>query len=77
LLDPEDGHDQIFAYARRGEEEGFVTVLNFSGESVEWELPAEAQMQRWVAGNYTAGAPDAAIKGKITLRPYEGLLGEC
>jgi oligo-1,6-glucosidase len=77
LLDPEDGHDQIFAYARRGEDEGFVTVLNFSEEEVEWELPASAHVQRWVAGNYTAGAPDAATKGKITLRPYEGLLGEC
>jgi glycosidase len=34
LLDPEDGHDQIFAYARRGEEEGFVTVLNFRGRAL-------------------------------------------
>jgi len=75
LLDPEDGHDQIFAYARRGEDESFVTVLNFSEEKVEWELPASAGVQRWVAGNYTAGAPDNALKGKIILRPYEALLG--
>jgi oligo-1,6-glucosidase len=77
LLDPEDGHDQIFAYARRGGDEAFVTVLNFSEEDVEWELPASAGVQRWVAGNYTAGAPDKATKGKITLEPWEALLGKC
>jgi oligo-1,6-glucosidase len=76
LLDPEDGHDQIFAYARRGEDEAFVTVLNFSEEDVEWELTAEANVRKWVAGNYTAGAPEKATKGKITLRPWEALLGE-
>jgi oligo-1,6-glucosidase len=65
LLDPEDGHDQIFAYARRGGDETFVTVLNFSEENVEWELPA------------SAGAPDKATKGKITLKPWEALLGKC
>lgn len=77
LLDPEDGHDQIFAYARRGEEEAFVTVLNFSEEDVEWELPADANVHKWVAGNYTAGAPDKATKGKIVLKPWEALLGKC
>ena len=77
LLDPEDGHDQIFAYARRGEGEAFVTVLNFSEEDVEWELPASAGVRKWVAGNYTAGAPEKDVKGKITLKPWEALLGMC
>jgi oligo-1,6-glucosidase len=77
LLDPEDGHDQIFAYKRSGEEEAFVTVLNFSEEDVEWELPEKAGVKKWVAGNYTAGAPEKAVKGKITLKPWEALLGMC
>ena len=77
LLDPEDGHDQIFAYKRSGEEEAFVTILNFSEEVVEWELPEKAGVQKWVAGNYTAGAPEKAIKGKLTLKPWEALLGMC
>jgi oligo-1,6-glucosidase len=77
LLDPEDGHDQIFAYKRCGEEEAFVTVLNFSEGEVEWELPERAGVRKWVAGNYTAGAPEKAVKGKITLEPWEALLGMC
>lgn len=77
LLDPEDGHDQIFAYARRGETEAFVTVLNFSDKEAEWKLPDHAGVRKWVAGNYTAGAPEKATKGKIVLKPWEGLLGKC
>lgn len=76
LLDPEDGNDAIFAYARRGEEEAFVTVLNFSEKEVEWELPSNAGVRKWVAGNYVAGAPEKATKGKIVLKPWEALLGE-
>jgi oligo-1,6-glucosidase len=34
-------------------------------------------VKKWVAGNYTAGAPEKAVKGKITLKPWEALLGMC
>ncbi|KAK6442955.1 hypothetical protein LTR95_000833 [Oleoguttula sp. CCFEE 5521] len=72
LLDPE--HESVFAYRRFGGGEAFVVVLNFSGEEVKWEVPAEAGVEKWVTGNYK-GKPEKRTEGSILLRPWEGLLG--
>lgn len=74
LLDSE--HPTVFAYKRTGDEgAAFVTVLNFSDDEAEWTLPEKAKVEKWVAGNYTAGAPEKSTSGYIKLRPWEGVLG--
>ena len=74
LLD--DMHDKVFAYARYGKQEAFVTVLNLSGESVEWDIPNGTRVLGWQAGNYTVGSPDKTVEGRISLQPWEALLGK-
>ncbi|KAF2722715.1 glycoside hydrolase family 13 protein [Polychaeton citri CBS 116435] len=69
-------HLKVYAYRRWSKHEAFVTILNFSNSDVEYEVPAEAKVQSWAAGTYTAGKPDKATSGKIVLRPWEGILGE-
>lgn len=73
----DEQHDKVMAYKRMSDKEAFVTVLNFSGQEVEWALPQEAKVKAWVAGNYTKSAPEKATSGKVVLRPWEALLGEC
>lgn len=75
LLD--DQHDSIFAYKRASRDEAFVVALNFTGKTVEWNLPARTKVKKWVAGNYQAAAPEKKLEGVITLKPWEGILGEC
>ena len=68
----------VFAYLRTGKKSGkWLVVLNFGGENVEWSLPEEVKVQAWVAGNYLKGKPEKTMKGEVTLRPWEGLLGKC
>ena len=74
LLD--ESHPQVFAYKRTGGGETMFTVLNFSGKEFEWDIPGSAKIDRWVAGNYTKGAPEKDTHGKVKLRPWEALLGE-
>jgi oligo-1,6-glucosidase len=71
----DETNKKVFAYKRASESEAFVVVLNFSKEEVEWELPETAKVKQWVTGNYTTGSPDKATTGKITLKPFEGILG--
>ncbi|KAJ9644525.1 hypothetical protein H2199_003488 [Coniosporium tulheliwenetii] len=73
LVDEEN--DKIFAYRRFTDGENWIVVLNFSGESVEWEIPQDTKVKMWCAGNYTSGKPDKAMSGRIEVRPWEGLLG--
>lgn len=73
LLD--DTHETVFAYKRSSETEAFVTVLNFSGNSVEFQIPDDAGVEKWVATNYEAGAPAKEVQGTITLKPWEAILG--
>ena len=73
LLDKDN--DSVFAYRRFDADEAFVVVLNFSKKDVKWSLPKEAKVQKWVAGTYD-GTPSQSTSGEITIRPYEGLLGE-
>jgi glycosidase len=72
LLD--EKHETVFAYKRSSEKEAFVTVLNFSGETVSWTVPEEAKVQKWVAGNYESGSPEKDVEGSIQLKPWEAIL---
>lgn len=74
LLD--EKHETVFAYKRASESEAFVVALNFSGKEAEWDVPAKAKVQAWVAGNYSGGKPEKGTSGKISLRPWEGVLGK-
>jgi oligo-1,6-glucosidase len=73
VLDEND--KKVFAYKRASEKEAFVLALNFSKDEVKWQIPEAAKVNKWVAGNYTAGQPDKPTSGTITLRPFEGVLG--
>lgn len=76
MLDRE--HEKVVAFKRWSKEEAFVTVLNFSGEKVEWAGLGDVSVKKWVAGNYDEGELDGrATDGKVVLRPWEGLLGTC
>ncbi|OJD34782.1 glycoside hydrolase family 13 protein [Diplodia corticola] len=69
-------HESVFAYKRWSETEAFVTILNFSGGEVEWEIPAEAKVKAWAAWSYDKDKPEGlATEGKIKLKPWVGLLG--
>lgn len=71
----DDKSDTIFAYKRASKDEAFVVVLNFSGKQVDWSMPKNSGVEKWVAGNYTASSPDKPVDGVIQLRPWEGVLG--
>ena len=77
LLDEE--HDSVFAYKRTsaGDNEAFMTVLNFSGKEVQWELPDHISVQTWAQSNYGDDDGNKAKSGTIALRPWEGLLATC
>ena len=68
----------IFAYTRTGETGGkWLIALNFSGEEVEWDIPAGSEVEKWVAGNYGKAEIEKGKKGHIVLKPWEGILGKC
>lgn len=70
--------DEVFAYLRLGKESGtWLVVLNFSGKEVEWKIPEELAVEGWMAGNFLKGKPDKQLKGSVSLRPWEGVLGKC
>lgn len=74
LIDADN--DKVVAYKRWSADEAFVSVLNFSGETLQWEGLGGVEIKKWVAGNYDERELDAKSKtGKIELRPWEGLLG--
>ena len=70
--------EEVFAYLRTGSKGGkWVVVLNISGKTVQWEIPAAVSIKGWMAGNYVKGKPEKALSGQIELRPWEGILGLC
>ena len=81
LVEPQN--ENVFAYLRtekKQDEEGgekWLVALNFSGKMLEWDVPEDMEVQNWVAGNYSNGKVDKGMKGKIELRPWEGVLGAC
>ena len=78
----EETKRQVFAYVRTpADNQGWraLIVLNFSGTDIEWVVPAEYEVERWVVSNYPGGEKDAEKRRSrtIVLRPWEGLLGKC
>ena len=69
--------DEMFAYMRSGNKSGkWLVVLNFSGKTVEWNIPGEVKVEGWMAGNYLKGKLDLEVEGSVPLRPWEGVLGK-
>ena len=52
-------------------------MLNFSEQSVDWDIPPKVKLKDWVAGNHKVGKPGHDPSDKIRLRPWEGLMGLC
>ena len=74
----DEGRKGVYAYLRTGEKSGkWLVALNFTGESISWEVPATVKIKGWMAGNYLKGKPDKALEGAVDLKPWEGLLGAC
>ncbi len=64
LLMPED--EKIFAYTRDTEDEHLLVVCNFTGETLDYEVPEEYDGAELLISNYAQGAPG--------LRPYEAAM---
>ncbi len=67
------GHPQIWAYARRADDQTLLVVSNFYGEPAAFELPAELAggKGQLLLGNY----PDSPARPQsCKLRPYESLI---
>ena len=64
LLMPED--EKIFAYTRDTEKEHLLVVCNFTGETLDFEVPGEYYGAEMLISNYPQGAPG--------LRPYEAAM---
>ena len=65
-LDP--AHRRLFVYTRRAGDEGYLIVLNLSGDEVGYDLPATARPGAFVLGNL---APPADAGARLTLAPWE------
>ncbi|KAH9886100.1 glycoside hydrolase family 13 protein [Xylariomycetidae sp. FL2044] len=75
-LSPE--HPSIYAYVRSNDKgDRWLVVLNFSGKEVEWTMPDDLETEFWACSNYVKGKVDKPSKGKVPLRPWEGILGKC
>ncbi len=68
FVDLDPGNPKVFAYTRTLGKESYLVVLNFSGESVEFGLPAGKAVGRLLTGNLS-DAP--AEKSTLHLRPWE------
>jgi oligo-1,6-glucosidase len=66
-LDPESR--EVFAYARRGEGESLLVVLNFASAETSYALPGSAVPSELLLGNYPAAAGETM--GALKLRPWE------
>lgn len=74
MLDLDDKN--VVAYKRWSEKNAFVTVLNFSGEKLNWSKLGDLKIKKWVAGNYDEREINNKAKsGTLELRPWEALLG--
>ena len=70
-----DDKSAIFAYKRTSKSSTWVAALNFSGDTLQWELPTDLKIGEWKLGNYDA-KPQKPSFGQIELRPWEGVLGK-
>lgn len=71
-------NEEVVAYLRTGSKGGkWIVVLNFSGTTVQWDIPPWIKIRCWMAGNYLGGKPNKALRGQAELKPWEGILGRC
>ena len=64
LLCPED--EKVFAYTRDTDREHLLVVCNFTGETMDYDIPGRFWGSRLLISNYTTYAPE--------LRPYEAVM---
>ena len=69
-------HPTVFSYARWSDDEkqGWVVVLNFSGEKTDWTVPKGLEIGGWLEANYEDGR-ERKTEDTIELRSWEGLAG--
>lgn len=73
-----NGENGVYAYQRSGKKSGkWIVALNFTDKEAQWEVPADVNLEGWMAGNYTKSKPDKPVSGTVVLKPWEGLLGSC
>ena len=65
----------IFAYKRTSESDTWIVALNFSGQTVSWDLPDTLKVEEWKLGNYDT-KPKQPKTSPVELRPWEGVLGK-
>ena len=70
-------NEDIFAYKRSSVSEQWIVILNFNNKNIEWEIPQSIKVQEWVLGNYSDDYTSKPLKGKITIKSWEGLWGKC
>jgi oligo-1,6-glucosidase len=75
ILDPT--HKDVVAYRRFSENESWITVTNFTGKNLEWSGIGGVKVKKWVLGNYPLDVHNNSSDCTITLRPWEGIIGEC
>ena len=64
LLNPED--EKVFAYTRDTKDEHLLVVCNFTGETLDYEIPERFNGSELLIGNYGTDEPG--------LRPYEAAM---
>ena len=66
-----DDHPQIYAFTRTLGDDRLLVILNFSGDTPVFELPADVSFtgKELLIGNYDVD-PAEDIR-RLTLRPYE------
>lgn len=75
LMNPQN--EDIFAYKRWSDSEKWIIILNFNNKNIEWEIPNSVEVREWVLGNYSDDYASKPLKGKITVKSWEGLWGKC
>jgi len=73
----EKDNENVVAYKRFTQAGASLIVLNFSGKSLEWEIPEGIEVQAWVVSNYALEGGEKPRSGTLALEPWEGLMGEC
>ncbi|KIW03205.1 uncharacterized protein PV09_05431 [Verruconis gallopava] len=75
--DEKGNDDPIFAYTKSDGSDKWLVVLNFSEDARNWRVPSNVQIKQWIAGNYINGVLQKQSSDIVSLKPWEGLLGQC
>lgn len=75
ILDAEN--KDVVAFRRFSAEESWITITNFTGKHLEWSGIGNIEVEEWVIGNYPLATHEDESGGRISLRPWEGIIGKC